>query len=92
MAEAARQAGVCPRELSFEGARQTLEAFREALAGAGAANLPGLVQAVLAAIASHRVGDRPDRYEPRVRKRRPKEYPLMTEPREKARQRLAKAG
>ncbi|MCK4343344.1 MAG: hypothetical protein KAY37_16640 [Phycisphaerae bacterium] len=25
--------------------------------------------------------DRPDRLEPRVRKRRPKEYPLMTKPR-----------
>jgi hypothetical protein len=43
------------------------------------------------AIASHRVGGRPDRYEPRVRKRRPKEYPLLKEPREQARERLTKA-
>jgi hypothetical protein len=91
MAEAAREAEVCPRELSFEGARQTLEAFRETLARATAAELPGVVQAVLEAIASHRVGDRPDRYEPRVRKRRPKQYPLMKEPRQQARERLARA-
>ena len=31
---------------------------------------------------------RPDRIEPRVRKRRPKEYPLMNKPREKLRQEL----
>src|SRR5436190_1309573 len=90
-AEAARAAEVCPRALSFEGARQTLEAFRETLARATATGLPGVVQAVLEAIASHRVGDRPDRYEPRVRKRRPKQYPLLNEPREQARERLAKA-
>lgn len=33
--------------------------------------------------------DRPDRYEPRVRKRRPKQYPLMTKPRRLLKQRLA---
>lgn len=31
---------------------------------------------------------RPDRYEPRVRKRRPKKYKLMTEPRDKLKQKL----
>jgi hypothetical protein len=41
MAEAAGAAEVCPRELSFEGARQTLEAFRETLARATATELPG---------------------------------------------------
>ena len=34
---------------------------------------------------------RPDRIEPRVRKRRPKEYPLMKEPREKLRKALLSA-
>jgi hypothetical protein len=33
--------------------------------------------------------DRPDRYEPRVRKRRPKSYPLMTKPRSVLRKALA---
>lgn len=32
--------------------------------------------------------ERPNRYEPRVRKRRPKQYPLMTVPRCKLRQQL----
>ena len=36
-------------------------------------------------IEANRVGDRPDRVEPRARKRRPKEYPLLTKPREEAR-------
>jgi len=45
----------------------------------------------LKVIASHRVGQRPDRVEPRVRKRRPKNYPLMHEPRPKPRKRLDKA-
>ena len=31
---------------------------------------------------------RPDRHEPRVRKRRPKQYPLMTQPREQLRELL----
>jgi hypothetical protein len=50
-----------------------------------------IIHIVLSAIASHRVGTRPDRYEPRVRKRRPKPYPLMTVPRQQARERLARA-
>ena len=34
------------------------------------------------------VGNRPDRVEPRVVKRRPKNYPHLAEPRAEARQRL----
>jgi putative transposase len=37
-------------------------------------------------IARNEVGDRPGRIEPRVVKRRPKEYPLMTKPRNQYRQ------
>jgi hypothetical protein len=44
------------------------------------------------AVASLRVGDRPDRVEPRVVKRRPKAYPRMQEPREAFKERVAKAG
>jgi hypothetical protein len=40
-----------------------------------------LHQHILDAIATHRVADRPDRYEPRVRKRRPKHFEVMIEPR-----------
>jgi hypothetical protein len=38
--------------------------------------------ALLEAIATHDVGNRPDRYEPRVRKRRPKPYKYLREPRQ----------
>jgi hypothetical protein len=91
MAEAARRHELAPRQLSLQGARQTLEAFRGALSRAtpGAAEI--LIDVALRAIASHRVGDRPDRVEPRVRKRRPKAYPLMHEPRRDTKKRLLPA-
>ncbi len=37
--------------------------------------------ALLAAVATHVVGHRPDRFEPRLRKRRPKPYKHLCEPR-----------
>jgi hypothetical protein len=88
MAEAARRHRVSPRELSFQGARQTLEGFRGELGHATTAAAVVLVEVALSAIASHRVGDRPDRVEPRVVKRRPKAYPRMQVPRKVARKRL----
>ena len=92
MAEAARRHDVEPRRLSFQGARQTIAAFRGAIADAPEAGAEGLVAAALRAIAHHRVGDRPDRVEPRVVKRRPKAYPRMQVPRATARKRLMRAG
>ena len=90
MAQAAVQAQVHPEELSFTGALQTLNAFlpqlRAAPTEAAAARLWGVVRW---AIGRHRVGDRPDRYEPRKVKRRPKNYTRLTEPRAQARARLA---
>jgi hypothetical protein len=84
MAEAALRHGLAPRQISFQGARQTLEAFRW-VPGTATAEDGGLIHR---AIASHRVGDRPDRVEPRVIKRRPKPYPRMQVPRKIARKRL----
>jgi len=92
MAEAARRHGVSPRELSFQGARQTIEAFRGEPGGATGDRGERLIEAALRAIAYHRVGDRPDRVEPRVVKRRPKAYPRMQVPRALARSRLMQAG
>jgi hypothetical protein len=40
------------------------------------------------AVSHHRVGNRPDRYEPRAVKRRPKHYPRLTVPRNQARRRM----
>lgn len=92
MAKAAEQAGIEPREVSFAGAVQTINAFAPALALAGEADQARLLGILLRAIAHHRVGDRPDRYEPRAVKRRAKPIALLTVPRKQARKRLAKSG
>jgi hypothetical protein len=90
MAEAASAAGIRPRQISFTGTLQTMVAF----AAAGWCCPPdirqGLYQQMLRAVATHRVGDRPDRVEPRAVKRRPKKQTYLTEPRAKATARLLK--
>lgn len=78
MAAAAREAGVGPWQVSFKGALQTLNNLLPLLHNLAARAWCDLL---LTAIAAHEVGDRPDRVEPRVRKRRPKNYPLMLRPR-----------
>jgi hypothetical protein len=77
-----------PRLLSFKGALQTMTAFQDALRYAPQDDRPRLVEAMLAAIASHAVGDRFGRVEPRANKRRPKKQRYLTEPRHRARKRL----
>ncbi len=84
MAEAAAQAQTEPRRISFAGAVQTLNEFRYILRSTGESR-GELVLVMLVAIATHTVGDRPGRSEPRKVKRRPKAYPLMTKPREQER-------
>jgi Transposase DDE domain len=91
MAEAARQHNVMPRQLSLQGARQTLQAFRAELKRVPAKVAAVLRATALEAMAAQRVGDRPDRAEPRVVKRRPKPYPRMQVPRKLARKRLREA-
>jgi hypothetical protein len=49
----------------------------------------GLYHELLAAIASHRVGDRPDRYEPRRKKRRRNNYDWLTKPRAEMKRMMA---
>ena len=90
MAQAALAHGKPPRQLSFTRALRTLEAFRPTLAHARSEHLPALYQCLLRAIAAHEIGNRPDRLEPRQRKRRPKPYKLMTQPRNKARRQYIK--
>jgi hypothetical protein len=91
MAEAARRHEVSPPSLSLQGARQLLAGFRGARSEGESVGDETVVGVILKAIAGERVGDRPDRYEPRARKRRPKPYPLLQEPRVKARKRLERA-
>jgi hypothetical protein len=91
MAQAAQAHGLTPRQLSFAGAMQTLNEFRTLLLSTAAADLPALGHDILQAIARHRVGNRPDRYEPRKVKRRPKGYSRMLKPRAEERAACLKA-
>jgi hypothetical protein len=73
--------------LSFKAAVQAVNAFAGVAWQAGPKELEEVWRRLRAVLASQRVGNRPNRYEPRARKRRPKEYPLLTVPRDKARAR-----
>jgi len=84
IAQAASQHDVLPRSISFKGAIQTLEAFQPLIAIQGERGSiwrRNLFEQLLDAIATHRVADRPDRFEPRLRKRRQKKYDRMMKPR-----------
>ena len=70
--EAAKRQGVPPERISF------VDALRWLATAQPGDELPELVINPA----------RPDRVEPRVRKRRPKEFPLMTKPRAVLRQEL----
>jgi hypothetical protein len=87
MAVAAFQADAEPWTVSFKGALQTLNNLLPLLSTN--VSTADWCEALLEAIATHVVGNRPDRYEPRVRKRRPKKYKLMREPRENYKRRMA---
>jgi len=79
MAVSAQAAGVEPWTISFKGTLQTSNRLLPLLATRLATG--DWCEALLASIAVHTVGDRPDRCEPRVKKRRPKPYRKMTKPR-----------
>jgi hypothetical protein len=81
MAVAANENGVEPRKISFKGAKQVLTAFAPKLEAARPEQRAELVDAMLKAVAYHRVGNRPGRWEPRARKRRPKPGNRLMQPR-----------
>jgi hypothetical protein len=89
MAAAAHEAGLFPVQLSFKGAVQAVNAFAGWLWTAGAEELEALCRRLRAVVASYRIEEWPNRSEPRARKRRPKHYPFLNEPRRKLRTRLA---
>ena len=72
MAVAANENDIEPRQVSFKGAKQALTAFAPKIEAARPEDRGPLIDAMLTTIAYHRVGDRPGRWEPRARKRRPK--------------------
>lgn len=84
MAQAAQKHGVDPRTISFKGAVQTLEAFAPLIAlrgDRGSSWRRQLYDELLNALVTHRVADRPNRYEPRRIKRRNGKYDLLNKPR-----------
>jgi len=94
IAQAASKHGLEPRSISFKGTMQTLEAFQPVIALKGEDNAAFrriIYEQVLDSIALHRVADRPDRYEPRLRKRRPKHYAFLRQPRSVVKRKIGRA-
>jgi hypothetical protein len=77
LAQAALAGEVTPRQLSFAGAVQTLDAFRWLLVAGMEGEDSRVVAVLLLAVGTHRVGNRPGRVEPREVKRRPKGKRMM---------------
>ena len=93
MAQAASKHGIPPRTISFKGALQFLEEFQRLIdyqEHRGSAFRMSLYQQLLDCIANHRVADRPDRFEPRLLKRRPKHYAFLRKPRHVIKSEMAK--
>ena len=81
MAVAAAENGLEPRQVSFKGAKQVVTAFAPKIEAARPEGRAALIDAMLTAIAYHRVRNRPGRWEPRARKRRPKPGVRLMQPR-----------
>lgn len=79
MASSALASGRSPWEISFKGTLQTLSHFLPILLSRISSD--AWCEALLAAIATHIVGNRPDRFEPRKVKRRRKHYQYLCKPR-----------
>ena len=92
MVAASQEHGGDPRHVSFKGALQTVQEFAVGLREGTPQQRRWLWQILLSSIAGDAVGYRPDRVEPRARKRRPKKYPLLTTPRRQAQAALRKTG
>jgi len=81
-----------PLRLSFKGAIQQMMALWPFSAlSTSRRHLTVCYHTLLRAIATQKIPHRPNRYEPRVRKRRPKSYPLMTKPRHQLKKELRMA-
>nr|WP_292740029.1 IS4 family transposase [Nostoc sp. JL31] len=80
-----------PLRLSLQGTRHHLINFIPKLLATTSTTRLKIYRTLLKIIAHKAVPDRPARNEPRVRKRRPKAYPLMTKPRHELRKQLQTA-
>ena len=93
IAQAASRHGREPRSISFKGTIQTLESFQPVIAIQGRQSSRvrmRLHEQLLDLIVIHQVADRPNRFEPRLRKRRPKHYAFLRKPRAVVKLEMAK--
>ena len=88
MLQSAQESGQSPRQLSVSAAMQAIAASWQVLVSSSDSIAARLVEAELANLAGHIVGNRPGRVEPRAVKRRPKPHDLLTQPRARARAEL----
>ena len=88
MAQAAHNAGVHPRELSF---KHTVQMWTEWTTRTLRTDPISTIE-FFRLIAQLNVGNRPGRSEPRARKRRPKSYPWLKVPRHEARRQIRTYG
>lgn len=80
--------GVPPLRLSLQRTRHHLDNFTRLLLDCSEAKYLQIYQTLLKIIVHQPVPERPGRSEPRVRKRRPKAYPSMKQPRNQLRRQL----
>ena len=81
MAVAAAESDTEPRKISFKGAKQAVTAFAPKIEAARPEDRGRLIDVLLKTVAYHRVGNRPGRWEPRARKRRPERAARLMLPR-----------
>lgn len=81
MCAAAEESDLEVRELSFKGTLQLLNSLAPHLLLSSGEALACHCRTLFEAVRQHRVGNRPDRFEPRKRKRAAKPYPAMKLPR-----------
>jgi len=89
MAQAAVSAGIHPRQISF---KHTLQIWTQWICRGLQSHSRGCHADLFRLIAQARVGHRPGRIEPRMRKRRPKPYQWLNVPRAQARWQIARYG
>lgn len=89
MAQAAKLTHRLPRQLSF---KHTVQIWIAWTHHANAIDHDDKLHGLFHLIAQQRVGERPGRIEPRAIKRRPKPYPLLTQPRSISRERVRQHG
>ena len=91
MTQAAATHGLVPQSISFKGTIQTLEAFQPVIESRNhATRRHELYQHLIDAIATNRVADRPNRFEPRVKKHRRNNFGWLMRPRAEMKLLMAK--